>query len=170
MYWPYADEDEEHSSPLIKWHCEIESIRRTTKESRVANSPALSAPNPRPSSGSVGSLDVAKAWVEKCAQSHSSCRIGLISDQRKLPTRLLRITPLEPDTLELCHTQEMSSDTQYATLSHCWGTTGSRAPTIVKDNGGRVKFPVGSLSKSFQDAVTVARHLGIEYLWIDSLD
>lgn len=57
----------------------------------------------------------------------------------------------------------------YAALSHCWGlaqiiqTSGLSLQSRIRD------IPWNSLSKTFQDAVTVTRLLGLQYLWIDSL-
>lgn len=60
----------------------------------------------------------------------------------------------------------------YVTLSHCWGQTDSihsiqTERHNLRDHKKVIKFL--SLPKTFQDAVTLCRELGIKYLWIDSL-
>ncbi|KAF4626362.1 hypothetical protein G7Y89_g11798 [Cudoniella acicularis] len=70
----------------------------------------LSTLGQRMNTGSPASLEVAKAWIEKCIHNHSACKTGLISSIRKLPTRLLRIGLLK----------------------------GSRAPTITTNDKGQV--------------------------------
>ena len=54
-------------------------------------------------------------------------------------------------------------------MSHCWG---SHMPfRLLSKNISALKkeIPVLQLSKSFQDALVIARRLGVRYLWIDSL-
>lgn len=68
---------------------------------------------------------------------------------------------------------------QYAALSHRWGQRDQKQPLEVTfaatrcDNLKKITDPKGvedkDLPKTFQDAVTVTRKLGVRYLWIDSL-
>jgi hypothetical protein len=84
-----------------------------------------------------------------------------------LPTRLLDIGTHKTDVIRIIHGQERRSE--YATLSHCWGRglhIQSIKSTIVAFTR---EFPWEELSKTFKDAVIIARGLGICYLWIDSL-
>ncbi|KAH8896359.1 HET-domain-containing protein, partial [Thozetella sp. PMI_491] len=57
----------------------------------------------------------------------------------------------------------------YVTLSHCWG--GHSPMTTTTDTlPARIQgIPLQSLPRTFQDAVIIARDLGVQYLWIDSL-
>jgi hypothetical protein len=58
----------------------------------------------------------------------------------------------------------------YCALSHCWG--GASDILILKKSNIEelmVKIDSAALAKSFQDAITIAHALGIEYLWIDCL-
>lgn len=57
----------------------------------------------------------------------------------------------------------------YMTLSHCWG---SHIPLrLLNENYSSVVegIELTSLPKTFRDAVTMTRKLGISFLWIDSL-
>ena len=60
-------------------------------------------------------------------------------------------------------------DSKYATLSHCWGEY--KPVQLLSSN--IVSFfdyiDYTTLSKTFQDAITTVRVLGIQYIWIDSL-
>lgn len=59
---------------------------------------------------------------------------------------------------------------RYATLSHCWGENPSFF--VLTSDSLRdlcINVPYDRLPKTFQDAITVTRSLGISYLWIDSL-
>ncbi|KAH9207793.1 heterokaryon incompatibility, partial [Leptodontidium sp. 2 PMI_412] len=57
----------------------------------------------------------------------------------------------------------------YVALSHCWG--GSILPRATKATIQLLKSTIdwGSLTKTFQDAITLTRKLGFHYIWIDSL-
>ena len=57
----------------------------------------------------------------------------------------------------------------YATLSHCWG----KSPTLTT-NGFTLQerkrgIDLCKASKTFQDAISITRRLGLQYLWIDAL-
>jgi hypothetical protein len=55
------------------------------------------------------------------------------------------------------------------TLSHCWGKV--RFLTLTTKNIAALQREIvlADLPATFQDAITFARYIGIEYLWIDSL-
>ena len=61
---------------------------------------------------------------------------------------------------------------KYIALSHCWGTNQEQLPLRttkdkLEDYKQHIEF--SELPRTFQDAVTVAREIGVQYLWIDSL-
>lgn len=56
-----------------------------------------------------------------------------------------------------------------ATLSHCWGPSQPLKLLTSNIESMRQEIPIASLPRTFQHAVIVASHLGLEYLWIDSL-
>jgi hypothetical protein len=61
------------------------------------------------------------------------------------------------------------SEVRYAALSHCWGTLQHCTTTKERLAAFHVGLPISELPQTFQDAIIVARHLQIEYLWIDAL-
>lgn len=67
--------------------------------------------------------------------------------------------------------ETMAARGQYAALSHCWGPPSKRPLTTTRGTlQCRLKdISFESLTKTFQDAVTVTRARGLRYLWIDSL-
>lgn len=71
--------------------------------------------------------------------------------------------------MKLCHSSSIAQHPKYVTLSHCWGT----APffTLLSSNlkAFQEEIPFEALSKTFLDAIEVARFTGFQYLWIDSL-
>lgn len=60
---------------------------------------------------------------------------------------------------------------RYATLSHCWGSSGRQPLKTTQANlqSHLQRIPWASIPKTFQDAITVTRSMGLDYVWIDSL-
>lgn len=54
-------------------------------------------------------------------------------------------------------------------MSHCWGGVAFNSLTKANFSSFREIIPVSTLSKTFQNAIYIARYIGIEYIWIDSL-
>jgi hypothetical protein len=84
-----------------------------------------------------------------------------------LPTRVIYVGQ---DNLNIrLHISESGQKDRYAALSHCWG--GSNPLITTTDNvvSHVENLPYESLPHTFRDAILVARALGLEYLWIDSL-
>ncbi|KAF2802636.1 HET-domain-containing protein, partial [Mytilinidion resinicola] len=86
------------------------------------------------------------------------------------PTRILDVglsDDLSKNSVKLSELSNVSA--QYVCLSHCWGTvrviTTTRQTLAARCQG----IPWESLPKTFQDAITYTRRLGLRYLWIDSL-
>lgn len=123
--------------------------------------PAQNTDSPQ-SWGLVGS------WLKQCAENHDRC--NALVPEPWAPTRLLDISRYDDGLLRLVeNNHNISSKQPYATLSHCWG----RNP-IIRTLTSRLEefhrgIPLHELSKSFREAITVARHLKVQYLWIDSL-
>ncbi|KAH8653973.1 heterokaryon incompatibility protein-domain-containing protein, partial [Tricladium varicosporioides] len=57
----------------------------------------------------------------------------------------------------------------YFTLSHCWGKDQPLKTTLSTLAAHQQSILVSDLPKTYSDAVKVTRHLGVQYLWIDSL-
>lgn len=89
-----------------------------------------------------------------------------------MPTRLIQITgPEKHPVLRIAHTSEWKRRPirPYATLSHCWGRKIQCRLLWSNVDQYRRALPITELSSLFRDAISVARQLGIRYLWIDSL-
>ncbi|CAG8956224.1 hypothetical protein HYFRA_00003604, partial [Hymenoscyphus fraxineus] len=107
-------------------------------------------------------------WINDCSKEHSCVE----SSQSILPQRVLDvgINDTTPKKFRRLRVHESSGQSgSYAALSHCWGS--SPIVTSLKSNFHIRKNHISwnELSKTFQDAVTITRKLGIPYLWIDSL-
>ncbi|KAI6779924.1 uncharacterized protein J7T54_000224 [Emericellopsis cladophorae] len=87
-------------------------------------------------------------------------------DVQETPKRLLDLECPGPEGI--CLVQDLNPS-KYIALSHCWGDV--RACTTTSDNlASRLsEIKWDDLAKTFQDAVTLTRQIGLRYLWIDSL-
>jgi hypothetical protein len=87
----------------------------------------------------------------------------------KLPFRVLDVLERNSQDILLVETEGLSG--HYACLSHCWGGKQPLVTTLDPDTLSSHKkgIPWADLPKTFQDAITVTRKFGMQYLWIDSL-
>jgi Heterokaryon incompatibility protein (HET) len=117
--------------------------------------------------GSKETWDVALQWLQHCKTTHSKC--NQTSQANWLPTRVLNVGTFSEPCLRLHITDERPPNSQYITLSHCWGQL--QIKRLLKANISEFSegIDVAELPKTFQDAVVIARRLGIRFLWIDSL-
>lgn len=134
----------------------------------------LSAPDPTlkaSSAKSATSFAVARSWYQQCL-NHATCR-NWRQESRILPTRLIEIWRPDDQSSDLaakiCETADLSINTPYVTLSHCWGKV--VIFKLLQNNLQDLSqaIPISQLPKVFQDAMYVSFELGIRYLWIDSL-
>jgi hypothetical protein len=130
--------------------------RSCIEESHVARST---------SSTSISSL--ALNWIQRCSAEHEGCRSLFGTDSRQLPTRLISVNPSK--LVHLCDTTLFPTDTKYVTLSHRWGKSLVFTLTSKNIEKLRTEIQMTELSQTFQDAITFARSIGIDYIWIDSL-
>jgi hypothetical protein len=71
---------------------------------------------------------------------------------------------------KLCEGDQIGASVQYATLSHCWGEIPDKIVLTLENKASFQKaLPESHLSQTFKDAITAARMLGFNYIWIDSL-
>lgn len=108
-------------------------------------------------------MRLARRWTTRCLDSHRRCDL---ERQPFYPTRLLSIAA---DTIQLVITEGWPDRPLYATLSHCWGKI--EFDTLKSNNIEDLKHGIKNryLSKTFADAIKIARFVGLNYLWIDSL-
>lgn len=104
---------------------------------------------PSLNSGSRASLNLVSGWVNCCAESHDDCS----GAETPLPTRLLDVGRTAEDLIKLVE-PEAGTIGKFASLSYCWGSSLTVSTTQ---------------SQTFQDAIRITRHIGLRYLWIDSL-
>ncbi|KAH7381841.1 heterokaryon incompatibility protein-domain-containing protein [Cadophora sp. MPI-SDFR-AT-0126] len=119
------------------------------------------------STGSIASLDIAKSWLARCNE-HEDCQLykqQVRSGQS--PSRLLDVGSTDSPRLRV--TEEDIGNAQYATLSHCWRRYMPLKLLASNIEAMKLEVHAEELAPNFRDAVAVCRHLGLRYLWVDSL-
>lgn len=113
-------------------------------------------------------LAICKWWFQNCCDTHSTCDPSPTSSVRASLAKP-RFLSVSNGEFRLCSAEEVQSNSQYAALSHCWGSL--KFTTLTKSNldSFRNHIPPAALPKTFRNAVDICRYLGIPYLWIDSL-
>ena len=125
-----------------------------------------------PNTASEPCWNLAKQWLSTCDTNHTRCKKNLSASPYH-PTRLIEVAPLSShsdDELHLRIADENSPGVPYMTLSHCWGKSEFLKLTATTFQHLLDGFSgADTLSKTFQDAITICRELEVKYLWIDSL-
>lgn len=107
-------------------------------------------------------LSLAKTWFDDCLREHPQCR------KKTTPFLPHRVIDVKGDRLRL-FTPRSDAMGHWIALSHCWGSTNTFKTTLEMLESHHLGIEWEELPKTFQDAVTVARALEVDYLWIDSL-
>ena len=123
----------------------------------------ITARPPNPSPGSSKGLDQARSWLTQCEQEHGQ---ACATRHSPLPTRVIDTS--DDSKLRLLENHKVSTG-RYVALSYCWGE-GQEFQTTKGSLADRLEgFALTNLPKTLQDAVTISRALGIDYLWVDSI-
>ncbi|KAI2463517.1 HET-domain-containing protein [Annulohypoxylon bovei var. microspora] len=112
-----------------------------------------------------------KDRIESCRSSHPDCPEFRTSDRENLPTRVIDVgIDGKWPFLHLSHGQEKGC---YLALSHRWGDPKSSHKKLLTLKGNIDShckgIPLAEFPKTFREAIEVARGLGIQYIWIDSI-
>jgi hypothetical protein len=116
-----------------------------------------------------------RTWLELCDEGccrsyHSTVKCHPAAD-RPLPTRLVDVSSVNIGTVYVVEKRVVnpSSAGDYVALSHCWGKLPKKDRNACQFKGGKAKFRLKDLPKTFRDAIEVTRWIGKRYIWIDSL-
>ncbi|KAK1659931.1 heterokaryon incompatibility protein-domain-containing protein [Colletotrichum godetiae] len=128
------------------------------------------------STGSARTLELAHSWFQACSLGHDQCKRLPTSVLHWLPTRLVDIGSKGETTWKLVITSDdldpsyCQFSPRYLTLSYRWGIEPQKLLLSTHNLELLCRgSPIVELPRTFQDLVVVAHHLGIRYLWIDSL-
>jgi hypothetical protein len=167
-YWPVVSSRPRKHFHVIDFH------------GRDSDNPWATFISGRPlceSASSEECLSIARSWIETCRAEHGiSCGQNTLEEKSGsapfMPKRTINVGSeyLNQEPFLAIHDQNGGSgDTAWATLSHCWGGTSPLTTTkdTIKEHQRRI--PLESMPRTFRDAVVIARKLGIQHVWIDSL-
>ncbi|KAF1966782.1 HET-domain-containing protein [Bimuria novae-zelandiae CBS 107.79] len=126
------------------------------------------------STGSKGSLEMAKFWLTECIYGHPNCERDFSG---WLPTRLIDVGDADAELMpRLVETSTLSSPSSegwdvitFVALSHCWGAKQIITTTMATFDDRKRGIEWKELSRTFQDAIVTTRGMGQRYIWIDSL-
>lgn len=117
--------------------------------------------------------ELIRAWRDTCDKDHQGCYPWKTADELPpMPTRVIDVGTTAEPVLRLVETAGEQLKAKYVALSHCWGQLTDEenfCTTTGTIESNKAAIPFGRLPKSFRDAVTVTREIGVQYLWIDSI-
>src|SRR5256885_265990 len=112
-------------------------------------------------------MKLASVWLNRCLTQHCFCTVSTAT-LPPLPSRILDVDAQHsPSRLALIDASGRFG--HYMTLSHVWGKERIITTTTANITEHKRCIPFEVLSKTFKDAVSIARHLNIRHLWIDSM-
>ncbi|CAH0055757.1 unnamed protein product [Clonostachys solani] len=162
--WGTLNDSDNNGSQLLWWnypgkeatHCNMLGARLFKFESHLLPSDTKLWDEPN------DPIELTKMWLLNCIECHETCRLKKSSAPR-------RLVSIANNFVKLVETELLDEMPHYATLSYCWGQvpfpklTKKTLPTFLN------KIAFDSLPQTFQDAIEVARRLGLSYMWIDAL-
>lgn len=101
--------------------------------------------------------------LEECLASHEDCQ----QNDTGIPALPDRVIDVGTTRWRLIDSRGMRK--KYIALSHCWGGQIKLKLERKTYDAFRGGLAISKLAKTFQDAMKIARSLGIRYLWIDCL-
>ncbi|KAL1596598.1 hypothetical protein SLS60_009246 [Paraconiothyrium brasiliense] len=160
IFTPYSYHGEASglTLPTKKYHILSEADAHVAAEAALAASTNPYKPG--------GGLQI-RQWLKTCTETHPNCKHGKSSF---VPSRLVDVEIGDNDMVRVVGTSKEEISGPYLTLSHSWGP-----PTFLqlkKENESTlmdVGVKITELTPNFQQAISVARFIGIRYIWIDSL-
>ncbi|KAF1844544.1 HET domain-containing protein [Cucurbitaria berberidis CBS 394.84] len=175
FHYPYCTEvvDDADTDKHLIFHLstggrfEVELFATEDDDCHIPDSwdyiPTLWRTSPR--TDSPAALVKIKGWIAQCIVDHgeSLCRCP---ESVVLPTRVVDVG-LQDGIVKLLETN--GAKAKYICLSHCWGLEQIITTTRSTLKERKKEIAWDDLSKTFQDAISLTRALGFDYIWIDSL-
>lgn len=111
-------------------------------------------------------LALVRSWIRECATTHGECS-QKARGNKAMPTRLVDLTS-GSNALRIHRTSPVSN-LKFVALSHYWG--GAIFLRLQAQNYVDLsdEFYISDLPKAWHEAISLARLLGYDYIWIDAL-
>ncbi|KAM0332206.1 hypothetical protein ACHAQA_002481 [Verticillium albo-atrum] len=124
-----------------------------------------------PEPASKHQFELMKAWINNCVTTHAHTGAKAVLSVEDRPSRVIDVGSTAQPLLRLLDGKDMVTQ-EYIALSHCWGPRKDLhfGKTVSENYVARqTAIDPDELPLNFQDAIEVARGLGVRYLWIDSI-
>ena len=112
-------------------------------------------------------------WLWECGTQHSACVEIRKQLQSRPPTRLIQVGKFRSEPIiKLVESKDLPlqiPDRRYNTLSHCWGQAAGIRLTSESYEEFCRGLQLEALPKTFPDAITLTRYLGMDFIWIDCM-
>ncbi|KAF2758856.1 HET-domain-containing protein [Pseudovirgaria hyperparasitica] len=118
---------------------------------------------------SIAHVDLIKSWVSECSEKHELCRTRLA--ERCLPSRTIDVGPADgsENPRLVLNIRDESQEIAWIALSHRWGNSIPIKTMSFNLDTHQKEILFDDVPRTFQDAVSTTRRLGLRHLWIDSL-
>jgi hypothetical protein len=100
--------------------------------------------------------------LNACNYGHEKCPKR---EKAELPARVIDVLPNTP-RLYLSMPNDRA---EYITLSYCWGGSQDLTTSTATLSDRKSAIPISLLPPGLQDAISITRLLGFQYLWVDAL-
>jgi hypothetical protein len=146
------------------------------KQTDTVSGPLRLSANPTSDCSASSPFNSLRRWLRECDDQHGpSCSNLRWSNQN--PTWLIHIQP--NNTLRLVQAQNMQF-VDYIALSYSWGDPAKMDKAswqkVLDNKSKREKmqrrqacFPLHELSRTIRHSIRIAKELGFEYIWVDSV-
>ncbi|KAM0206768.1 hypothetical protein ACHAQI_007993 [Fusarium lateritium] len=168
------------NKPILSFyvHPEVKRLTSTGDSNKVDNNLYQAGTTRLPVAGSTEQFLLLREWIRVCEETHQhnaaeTYNTASRSSERTrgLPTRVVDVGDDANRHLRLVKSEDMVS-LVYLALSHRWGDNPQHhlGRTLRSNHVRRyASIDESELPLNFKDAITVARGLGVRYIWIDSL-
>lgn len=114
----------------------------------------------------------AQSLLDTCCNAHDACAKDRGDNANRLPLLLIDIGRAASDTVRLVHRDEAQdavgpANVRWATFSYPRDSNTPRLGTKEEITNHKTCIDLETLPKAYQEAVEIARYLGLRYLWID---
>lgn len=117
---------------------------------------------------------IIREWIDTCTRTHALCRDADARADRQpwLPKRMISVGGHDNSQIRLVEDVQVAPGEdvpKYAALSHCWGQSQHLILSKSTRDERTRNIAWNTFPRTFQDAILIARRLGYQFLWIDSL-
>jgi len=114
--------------------------------------------------GSEMAISRARNWLKECNE-----HLGCSPSEMPLPSHVIDVGDYTHRPFVKLRETEGHEQGKYICLSYCWGKSREFTTTRATLEERKRQIMIADMPKTYQDAICMARELGVRYLWIDSL-